>query len=381
MIKRLFSIVALFLCLCLTMPLVACSDILGDILDNLGGLEQPDDDGTEDNLQTPIVVDGSLSFHFMMLGNELAGDSVYIKAGDNDILIDAGSREGSAEHIKAYVDQYVTDGKLEYVIVTHAHRDHIAGFAASYGIFDMYECKTIIDFPKTDVTSATYNKYVQKRDTEINLGAVHYTALQCWNNADGASRVYQLDESVSMEILYNYYYEHSGDENDYSVCVQFSHGERKFLFTGDLELEGEEKLVEYNSLSQVELFKAGHHGSKTSSNECLLSVIKPKRCVVCCCAGSVEYTQNLDTTFPTQLFINRIAPYTDKVYVPIMIDIVYNSNKGKYENADNYTLLNGNIVVTSAESEVSVNCSNNNTLLKDTDWFKNNRTCPSSWAS
>lgn len=342
--------------------------------------KEPDDDGG-----TPVVATGAISFHFMTLGNEYAGDCTYIKAGDNDILIDAGSRANSIDDIKNYIDNYVTDGKLEYVIVTHGDQDHIAGFAKKDGsIFDLYECETIIDFPRTNKTTQTYYNYVAERDAEVDAGANHYTALECYKEQkDGAQKEYKLsqDGSLKLEILYNYYYEHdTDDENDYSVCVQFSHGERKFLFTGDLEEKGEEYLVHYNKLSQVELFKAGHHGSKTSSNDCLLDIIKPKICVACCCAGSVEYTQNLENTFPTQAFINRIAKHTDKVYVPIMIDIVYNESKSKYENAKDYTLLNGNIVVSSdADTGVSVNCSNNNTLLKDTEWFKNNRTTPQQW--
>ena len=110
-------------------------------------------------------------------------------------------------------------------------------------------------------------------------------------------------------------------------------------------------------------------------------------CVVCCCAGSVEYTDNLSNTFPTQDFINRIAPYTAKVYVPIMIDIVLKDDKGDadptnddYDNAENYVMLNGDVVVISeAEKDVYVQCSNNDTLLKDTEWFKENRTMPDAW--
>ena len=112
----------------------------------------------------------------------------------------------------------------------------------------------------------------------------------------------------------------------------------------------------------------------------MLDVISPKICVVSCCAGSVEYTQNFANTFPTQDFINRISKHTDKVYVPVMIDTVYNNSKDKYENVENETLLNGNIVVRShAQSGVTVTCSNNDTLLKDTDWFIANRTTPQGW--
>lgn len=333
--------------------------------------------------EPPSEISGEISFHFMTLGNDKAGDCTYIKAGDNDILIDAGSRQDSIDDIKNYVDTYCTDGKLEYVIVTHGDQDHIAGFAKKNGsIFDLYECGTIIDFPLTSKTTNTYKNYVSERDDAVAAGATHYTALECWNGENGAQRVYDLsdDGNIKMEILYNYYYENkTNDENNYSVCVQFSHGDRKFLFTGDLEKEGEEYFVQYNDLSQVELFKAGHHGSKTSSNDCLLDLIKPKICVVCCCAGSVEYTQNLENTFPTQAFIDRIAKYTVKVYVPIMVDLVYEE---KYKNADEYELLNGNVVVISDSVQgVYVECSNNDTLLKDTEWFKQNRTAPSYWVS
>lgn len=342
---------------------------------------------------TFIEAKGEISFHFMTLGNSYAGDCIYIKAGDNDILIDAGSRANSVDDIQAYLKNYVTDGKLEYVIVTHADQDHIAGFAASKGIFDLYECETIIDFPLTNKSETTdsggtslYGNYKKKRDAEVAEGAKHFTALECYKESkEGAQREYELsdDGNIKMEILYNYYYENkASDENNYSVCVQFYHGSRRFLFTGDLEKDGEEYLVKNNNLSQVELFKAGHHGSKTSSNDCLLKVIKPKISVVCCCAGSVEYTQELKNTFPTQEYIDRIAPYTDKVFVPVYIETTWVPEKNKHVNADNYGLLNGNIqVISDAENGVYVECSNNDTLLKDTDWFKNNRTCPDAWKS
>ncbi len=350
----------------------------------------------------PIVFsDDDLSFHFMMLGNDYAGDSIYIKAGDVDILIDAGSRVASVPYIQDYIDDYVTDGKLEYVIVTHSDQDHIDGFVRTSkqaSIFDLYECETIIDFNLSNKSLTTdsgnptlYAKYLLNRDEEVSNGATHYTALDCSTNKNGAKRFHQLADGMTMEVLYNYYYDHkASDENDYSVCVLFRHGSKAFLFTGDLEEKGEEYLVQYNTLPEVELYKAGHHGSPTSSNDCLLSVIKPKISVACCCAGSVEYTQNLSNTFPSQAYIDRIAPYTDCVYVPIYIDVEYDAEKGKLANKGDYKQLNGNIVVispadTKDENEniiptaVSVIGSNNSTKLKDTDWFKANRTTPDAW--
>lgn len=330
-----------------------------------------------------IEAKGAISFHFMMLGNGSSGDSIYIQAGEKDILIDAGSVESSVETIKNYLNTRITDNKIEYVIVTHGDKDHIAGFAKTNGsIFDLYECETIIDFPLTSKSETTasggvslYGDYIAERNAEVEKGAKHYTALECFKEQNGAQRVYNLTEdgNVKMEILYNYYYENDrgGDEeNDYSVCVQFYHGSKKFLFTGDLEKKGEEKLVEYytnnykGTLSNVELFKAGHHGSATSSNDVLLDVIKPKICIVQCAIGDKH-------DFPRQEFIDRISKHTSNVYVNTMAN-------EEYTNGNSYVDMNGNIVVISdAEDGVYVECSNNNTKLKDTDWFKKYRIWPS----
>lgn len=321
-----------------------------------------------------VYVSGDLQMHFMELGNAHAGDSVYIKAGDADILIDAGSTRTSTNTTAAYMEQYVTDGTLEYVIVTHADEDHIAGFAGTSSapsMFDRFTCEVIIDFARTNKDTVVYNDYVSQRDEAVAEGAVHYTALECWNNENGAKRTYEVSDGIEMSVLYNYYYEHSSnDENNYSVCLLFSQGDKHFLFTGDLEEDGEARLVENNDLPEVELFKAGHHGSKTSSTDALLSVIKPKIVCVCCCAGTDEYTDTPANQFPTQAMIDRVAPYTEQVYVTSQVA----------SNAEGYTSMNGNIVVTSNRGGVTVQCSNNNTLLKDTDWFKANRETPAAWA-
>ena len=328
---------------------------------------------------------GELSFHFMMLGNDKAGDCIYIKAGENDILIDGGSYYDSIDDISNYVDRYCDDNTLEYVIVTHADEDHIACFGGAKNgesLFDKYEVSTIIDFPKTNKTTAVYQRYCSERQAEIDDGnSVHYTALECYNNENGAKRIYNLTEdgNIKMQILYNYYYENkSDDENNYSVCVMFHHGSRQFLFTGDLEKEGEEKLAQKYDFTQVELFKLGHHGSYSSSNEVLLKEIKPKICVATACAGSVQYTDILDNTFPSQAVISRICKYTEKIYVPttVKIEQVGKLKDGSpdYKNTGESIILNGNIVVISEPGkEVYVDCSNNNTLLKDTDWFREYR--------
>lgn len=344
-----------------------------------------------ESVEIDKVLYEDFQIHFLELGNNNSGDSVYVKAGDNDILIDAGSRGNSAATINNYVKQYCTDGKLEYVISTHGHQDHIAGFAGvsdnkaknfkgesvdKTGVLYYFEVETFIDFTyynsvdnKTASiddysTSTEYGKYLRARNYAISNNATHYTAKDLW---DTNNTTFNLGSGITMDILYNkYYFETSSDENNYSVCTLFNYNDHHFMLTGDLEKAGEEALANYydgstskKTLPHCDLFKGGHHGSATSSNECLLEKITPDICCVCCCAGDTEYSADYSIQFPTQAFIDRIAKYTSNVYVTTL----YNEETKTNES------MNGNIVVSSDGKEVGIQASNNLTKLKDTEWF------------
>ena len=115
-------------------------------------------------------------------------------------------------------------------------------------------------------------------------------------------------------------------------------GQNNYLFTGDLEAEGEESLVEENDLPECKLFKAGHHGSPTSNGAKLMAEIRPEIVVVCCCCGNYkEYNfGSMDVVFPSQTFVNNVAPYTDRIYVPTL-----------YSETEGFVPMNGNIVLSS----------------------------------
>lgn len=310
-----------------------------------------------------------LQIHFLELGNKYAGDCTYIKANDIDILIDAGSRADSIDDIMNYINIYCTDGKLEYVIATHGHQDHIAALvgnaSSTYpggrdGIMNQYKIDNFIYFALTNNNGKLIQNFNSNVDYLKSTGTKCITAKDAYN----LDKSYDLGTDMTLNILYNkYYFEHSSDENNYSVISMLSYKDHHFLFTGDLEKEGEEAFASYYSSNPLptnfELFKGGHHGSKTSSNDCLLDLIQPQKCAVCCCAGSTEYTKNRVNTFPTQAFINRIANYTDEVYITSM----WNEEKEEFQS------MNGNITISSNGNEIGLAASNNLLKLKDTEWF------------
>ena len=358
------------------------------------------------------VAEAEFSIHIIDLG-EYAGDSIYIKAGENDILIDAGSRAASTSLICNYLSNYVTDGKLEYVIATHADQDHIAAFAGSgnprNGVLYNFEVDTLIhfDYVKKDKEenaskpNTVYGGFVEAVTYLREKGTNVYTASECYGEENGAKRQYWLDseQTLSMNILYNYYYyNQSSDENNHSVVTLFTKdtdaGRRNFLFTGDLEKEGEEHLVDYyanaqNSksdydvLPKVDFYKAGHHGSGTSSTNKLLSVIQPDYVAVSCCAGAPEYTLNNMNTFPYQQSLENILTYTDKIYCTGQaVNLPELGSDGKFvEKSWEYEPLNGNIVFFLNTKHISFGtvgnvklwCSNSFIPLVETEWFKNYR--------
>lgn len=332
-----------------------------------------------------VILSNDLSIHFLELGNKYTGDCTLIKVGDTEVLIDAGSKASSVPYIKEYLDEYV-DGAIEYVVVTHAHEDHYAGFATNSNtdsLFDLFEVGTIIEFAQTykNNSNKLYSNYLREKEQAVsNYNTSVFTALECINenvtrNGKTAEAVIDLGGGVSMEILDQKFYHAENksaakSENNFSVCLQIVQGEKKYLFTGDLEKEGEESLVELNQdkLGKVELYKAGHHGSKTSSSTALLDVIQPNVVCVCCCAGSSEYTSKNENQFPTQEFIDRVSVHTSQIFVTTLcVD---------YKSA-NFKSFNGNIIICSkGTNAIQVFCSNNTTVLKDTEWFEANRTLP-----
>ena len=379
--------------------------VFKDEVDNfLAGLKKPGEtDGTGTEIADGDLAEISsadLSIHFLELGVVNTGDCTLIKVGNTEVLIDAGAKKTSAptQIMRDYVAKYCTDGVLEYVIATHAHEDHIAGFVGQEkgdtrtGFLYQYKIGTIIQFSQHKTTSGIYNDYVDAVEYCREKGTKVYDALECTEEKNGAKSTYYLDEAqtISMNILYQEYYSKaaSSGENNNSVCMLLTQEldggkENNYLFTGDLEKSGEESLVENNpALPHCVLFKGGHHGSSTSSNDILLSKITPENIAICCCAGTYEYAdkptdeepENYLNTFPTQEALDRMAKYTENIYVTSLGIL------GEDYSSEGVTSMNGDIVFYygAGEGEMQKSlklwCSNNTTILKETAWFRENRT-------
>src|SRR5699024_1313760 len=72
-----------------------------------------------------------------------------------------------------------------------------------------------------------------------------------------------------------------GENND-SMVLYGKIGSFYWLFTGDLEEEGEKKIVQHYPELKVDVLKVGHHGSRTSSTKPFLDLINPQKALISC---------------------------------------------------------------------------------------------------
>jgi competence protein ComEC len=201
---------------------------------------------------------GVMEVHFIDVGQ---GDSILIEAEDSAMLIDAGENNKGSVVVDYLKAQNIT--KLDYVIGTHPHSDHIGGLDT---VIDTYQVGKVI-MPEVAHTTKTY---------EDVLDAIDKKGLSIIKPVVGD--VYTLG-SASFTILApnSSSYE---EMNDYSIVIKLTYGDNSFLLTGDAGSLSEEEMLASGFDLSADVLKLGHHGSAYSSTESFLDAVNPGYAVV-----------------------------------------------------------------------------------------------------
>lgn len=210
------------------------------------------------SLKTETAIKGELKVHYIDVGQ---ADSILIQQGSNSMLIDAGNN-GDSELVKKYiVDQGVS--KLDYIIATHPHEDHIGGL--DYVINSLQVGK--IYMPKRTSTTKTFEDVVN---------AIKGKGLKATVPTPGTS--FKLGEATCIILAPN----GSGyeDPNNESIVIKVSFGGNSFLFTGDAEDVSEKEMLSSGFDLKSDVLKIGHHGSSSSTTQGFLDKVSPKYAVV-----------------------------------------------------------------------------------------------------
>ncbi len=257
------------------------------------------------------TVKDEFAVHFIDVGQ---GDSALIISGDKTMLIDAGEIDCGFK-VTSYLAEKGVDS-LDYIIATHPHSDHIGGLA------------DVINTVKTDTVIVPHVSDEETPTTQVYLDFLNAMDVNgCKLKEAVVGEVIDLGMS-EMKILGPVTDEYD-NLNDFSVVSQLTYGTVDFLFTGDAESPPENDILEAGLLEDIEVLKAGHHGSSTSSNKKFLKAVQPDYVVISCGEGN-SYGH------PNEKAMQRLGEYTDKIY---------------------RTDLQGSIVFKSDGTEITVECS------------------------
>ena len=202
---------------------------------------------------------------------QIYGDSIFIKKGNVEVLIDAGySYDGN--HIKQLVTEKVADGRIDLLMLSHSDGDHIDGLTNA--LTNIENVSLMVDYGGvgTGNTLKTRNKYKER-------GMVYHSAYDSVHELNGAAKRYYLTSEFYFDVLNTGNYitnSESSAGNGKSLVVIFTYKDFTFFTGGDLTTASEEDLLKIEDLPEVTLFKAHHHGSNGSNSQDLLDTLNPK---------------------------------------------------------------------------------------------------------
>ncbi len=248
-------------------------------------------------LRPPLLV-------FLNVGQ---GDSMLYSYKNTQIVVDGGPGNYLEGTISKYIPFY--DREIELMILTHAHLDHYAGLG---DILKTFQVKRIVLPVSTCKPDEVYTKFLELVEREgaiveelsevsfgeLNISFLHVNKLSCTRS--------------SLET------------NNSSLVTTFEYNGIKVLNMGDLEEEMEFKV----SVSGVDILKAGHHCSKTSSSEGFVESIKPL--VSICSLG-----ENNSYGHPSSEVLDRFKRNNTDVFITKDIgDILVNLKERLIYNQD-----------------------------------------------
>ena len=251
------------LLLCLALGLTGC-DSVGEILNEVIQSGVLDEYLWPEKVQKIEVPDGEMEVHFIDVGQ---ADCALLASGGHFMLIDGGNND-DAEHIVTYL-QNAGVKKLDLVVGTHPHEDHIGSLDAAIEAFDI----GAVYMPDVSADTETY------RDV---LDAVKGKGLQVQHPVPGDV----LDFNGLPVEIFGPVKEYS-NLNNHSIVLRVSVGETAFLFTGDVEIEGEYDILEQGFDISADVLKVSHHGSSGSSVEEFLAYTDADYAVISVGEGNI----------------------------------------------------------------------------------------------
>lgn len=210
-----------------------------------------------------VVSVAKLEVTFLDIGQ---GDAILITTpSGKQMLVDGGATNKVLEELSKHVSYF--DHSIDVVVATHPDADHVTGIIPT---LEKYSVGVIILSPSEGHTAIyeDVRKHAEEEHADIHIGAT--------------GDVIDFGDGVVAKILYpsKNYVPKKSDTNDASESIVIIYGDESFLLTGDLPSTREPDLISVGLPKNITVYKAGHHGSKYSSGEPLLTYMHPEYSVI-----------------------------------------------------------------------------------------------------
>lgn len=213
--------------------------------------------------------DGQLHVAFLNVGQ---GDAIFIQTPTGrQVLVDGGFYP-SVLNDQLGRQMPFWDRAIDLVVATHPDADHVSGLV---GVFERYRVERLLTDGSGVGESPIY-------DEVLLAAAGDKTAVFPVH----AGEIIHIDDGVDLHIL------HPGDQrdaesrNENSVSVRLVYGQFSLLLTGDAEGKAEQAMLRSGLPLQSLVFKAGHHGSRTSSSADFLAAVQPQIVIISAGTGN-----------------------------------------------------------------------------------------------
>jgi len=222
-------------------------------------------------------------------------DAIHISTPNGyNLLIDTGRwspMSNSGDRILLPYFEFLRLDKIDAVILSHPHADHIGGMPS------LIEGINIGNIYQSEYAYESVLYHTGMNLAEMNNIPVYHPSAGDLIDIDPSLRIFVIGPEPNAPRDHN--------PNNHSLSFKLVYGNTSFLFSGDAEVEQERRMVErYGDFLKSDLYKVGHHASNTSSTELFLREVNPDITV-----ASLAFRNVFG--HPGQNAVNRLHQYSN----------------------------------------------------------------------
>lgn len=323
------QVLAVLLSAVFSLSLAACTGVESQSsIDSLTP-QAPSEHSVQVHTTADITEESTFEIRYLDVGQ---ADAALVQCDGESMLIDGGNAADSNLIVAVLKKLEITH--LDYIINSHAHEDHVGGLAGALNACTVGQVMS----PVTSYDSKAYSSFVKYTEAQ-GISIV----------VPESGDTFELGSSTVKVLgpVKNY-----SEPNNTSLVLRIDYGQTSFMFTGDMEHDAEQDLLEYWDESEFNstVLKVGHHGSETSTSYTFLRAVMPSY-------GVISVGKGNSYGHPTEAVLSRLRDAEVKVYrTDIQGDIIASSNRQTVTfTTDKNELVETNPTVNQSRSAASVN--------------------------